>query len=220
MDVLDERVLRDDDAVGQDGAVRVAAAHEPAPLELSEEAELTELRQPQGQRRRPGPDPAPRSASPCRTASEAISAAPRAASSRVSPRARSAVRLAECVQPAPWVASSPSRSTAMGTCCRPSKSQSTASAAVTSGDDHRGRAECVQRLGERAPVGVVRVREPEQRAGLVEVRRDHRRERKELLDEHGDRVVLEQRRARTRRPSPDRRRAERPVRAGSRRRPR
>jgi hypothetical protein len=44
VDILDERVLRDDHAVGENRTLRVAADHEPAPLELSEEPELSELR--------------------------------------------------------------------------------------------------------------------------------------------------------------------------------
>jgi hypothetical protein len=48
VDALDERVLRDDHAVRQHGPLRALAAGEPAPLELSEEPELSELRQPQG----------------------------------------------------------------------------------------------------------------------------------------------------------------------------
>ena len=51
-----------------------------------------------------GPSPAPISTRPWRTADEAASDAPRAASSRESPRASSAARVAECVQPAPCVA--------------------------------------------------------------------------------------------------------------------
>ena len=51
-----------------------------------------------------GPSPAPISTRPCRTAAEAASDAPRAASSRESPRASRAARVAECVQPAPCVA--------------------------------------------------------------------------------------------------------------------
>ncbi len=66
---------------------------------------------------------------------------------------------------------------------------------VAAGDDHRGGAELVQRLGERPPVGIVGVRHAEQRAGLVEVRRDDCGERKELLDEDARRVVFEQLRA-------------------------
>ena len=106
MDALDEHVLREHGAAAQERALGVQATGEPAPLELSEEPELPELPEPQGARTSTGPDPAPRPASPCRTASEAIAAAPRAASSRLSPCARSAARLAEWVQPAPCVASS------------------------------------------------------------------------------------------------------------------
>ncbi len=51
-----------------------------------------------------GPSPAPISTRPFWTAAEAASDAPRAASSSESPRARSAARVAECVQPAPCVA--------------------------------------------------------------------------------------------------------------------
>ena len=51
-----------------------------------------------------GPSPAPSSASPCATASLAVAAATIAAASTSSPRASSAVTVAECVQPEPCVA--------------------------------------------------------------------------------------------------------------------
>ena len=65
--------------------------------------------------------------------------------------------------------------------------------AVPAGDDHRGRAELVDPLGELAP----RAR-PGERLGLHQVRRDDRREREQPVDEHLDGVVLEQLRARAR----------------------
>ena len=61
-------------------------------------------RRPSQARTSTGPSPAPISGDPCATAREAASAAPRAACSRDSPRASSAASVAECVQPAPWVA--------------------------------------------------------------------------------------------------------------------
>ena len=77
---LDQGVLRDDDAVGEDCALGILTADEPAALELSEEPNS---RAPTASRWKTstGPEPAPRSARPLRTASEAIAAAPRAASS-------------------------------------------------------------------------------------------------------------------------------------------
>ena len=71
---------------------------------------------------------------------------------------------------------------------------------VPARDDHRRRAELVEGLGERAPVGVVGVRDPEQRAGLVQVRGHDRGQREELLDQDGDGVVLRGASRPTRRP--------------------
>ena len=66
--------------------------------------------------------------------------------------------------------------------------------AVPAGDDHRGSAQLVEPLGQLAPRAAV----PRQRLGLRQVRRDDRREREQPVDEHVDRVVLEQLRARAR----------------------
>lgn len=45
MDILDERVLRQDEARRQAGAVVLDRLYEPPPLELGEQPELTELRE-------------------------------------------------------------------------------------------------------------------------------------------------------------------------------
>ena len=63
--------------------------------------------------------------------------------------------------------------------------------AVPAGDDDRGGAGGVDRLGELLPVRLLRVRD----AGdtrLVQVRRHHRREWEQSLDEHRDGVVAEE----------------------------
>ena len=64
--------------------------------------------------------------------------------------------------------------------------------AVAAGDEHRGRTERVELLGEHATILGVDLAE---RLSLVEVRRDHGRERKEQRDERLDGIVLEQLRA-------------------------
>ncbi len=46
VDILDERVLCDDAAVVELGGVVLDPLHEPAPLELREQAELAEVREP------------------------------------------------------------------------------------------------------------------------------------------------------------------------------
>jgi hypothetical protein len=46
VDALDERVLRDDEAVSELRSVVLDPLGQPTPLELGEEAELTELREP------------------------------------------------------------------------------------------------------------------------------------------------------------------------------
>src|SRR5262249_40489886 len=108
VDTLDERVLGDDESAAELCHVVLDPDGEPPPLELCEQAELAELRHLHRLRASPitstGPSPAPRSERPFRTASAATAAARRAASSRSSPRASIAVRVAEWVQPAPCVA--------------------------------------------------------------------------------------------------------------------
>ena len=126
-----------------------------------------------------GPSPAPISTRPCATAREAASAAPRAASTRLSPRASSAVSVAECVQPAPCVAATSCRATGISTCSRAVEEMVDRLVAMTAGDDHCGRAELVQALGELAARAVA----PGQRLRLEQVRRHDGREREERADE-------------------------------------
>ena len=105
VDSLDERVLRDDDAAVEDGRVVPDRLGEPAPGELREEPELTEIRESARPKTSTGPLPDAElgEAVPDGLARRSA-AAPRAASSRLSPRASSAASAAECVQPAPCVA--------------------------------------------------------------------------------------------------------------------
>ena len=124
---LDERVLRDDPAAGKLRRVVLDPPDEPAALELREQPELTQVSERSRiPRTSTGPSPAPISTRPFATARDAASAAPRAASSRVRPRASSAASVAEWVQPAPWVAATSWRSTGISMCLLPSKRWSTA----------------------------------------------------------------------------------------------
>ena len=59
MDALDERVLRDDEAVAELRSVVRDPGDELRALELREEPELTELAEPQGPITSTGPEPAP-----------------------------------------------------------------------------------------------------------------------------------------------------------------
>ena len=140
-----------------------------------------------------GPSPAPISTSPFRTASDATRAAPRAASSRDRPFASSGgerrrVRAAGAVRRRDVVALDLDLDVPL-----PVEEMVDRVFAVAAGDDHRGSAELVDPLGELAP----RSRSGE-RLGLHQVRRDHRRERKQPVDERLDGVVLQQLRARAR----------------------
>ena len=63
--------------------------------------------------------------------------------------------------------------------------------AVAARDDHGRSAELMEALGQLAP----RAAAAGERLGLHQVGRDDRGQRKEPLDEHGDRIVLEQARA-------------------------
>jgi DEAD/DEAH box helicase domain-containing protein len=65
-------------------------------------------------------------------------------------------------------------------------------AAVPARHDDRPRPELMDRERELTPLDVIRVGDPDERTCLVEVRRDHRREREEPRDEHRDGVVLEE----------------------------
>ena len=142
--------------------------------------------------RRPGRRPAPISGSPCATAREAASAAPRAACSSDSPRASSAASVAECVQPAPCVARTSSRSTGISTCRSPSKRWSTGSpwppVTITAGAPSSTSRSASSRLGPS----------PTSNSRLDLVRRHHGREREEPRDERCDGVLLQQPRARAR----------------------
>ena len=103
--------------------------------------------------------------------------------------------MAECVQPAPCVAATRAARPGSRRARVPSKRWSTGVVAVAAGDDRRparraraSRSASSRRAPSRAG----------ERDGLVQVRRDHRREREEPRDERADRVVLEQLRARAR----------------------
>ena len=140
-----------------------------------------------------GPSPDPISTSPCRTAADAASAAPRAASGSARPRARRAVSVAECVQPAPWVAGTSYRSTGSSTCSRPSKRWSTAVSPWPPVTSAAAGSELDEALGQ---VAARRAGHPRQRLRLGQVRRHDRREREEAADQRLDGVVLQQLRAR------------------------
>ena len=100
-------------------------------------------------RRRPGPSPAPISASPWATAREAAAAAPRADSVSDSPRARSAASVAECVQPAPWVAAATSLALERDLVMLvPVEEVVGRLVAVAPGDERSRRAEPDERLGQ------------------------------------------------------------------------
>ena len=132
------------------------------------------------------------SRSPCATAREAASAAPRAACSSDSPRASSAASVAECVQPAPWVARTSSRSTGISKCRSPSKRWSTGSpwppVTIAAGAPSSTSRSASSRFG---PVA-------DEQPRLDLVRRHHGCEGEEPRDQRCDGVLLQQPRARAR----------------------
>ena len=69
---------------------------------------------------------------------------------------------------------------------------------VTSGDYHGGRAECMHGLRDRSPVDILAEGNARQRTGLRQVGRDDDSKRKQAPDQHGDRVLAQQARARRR----------------------
>ena len=209
---LDEQVLRDDEPVREERRVVADPADEPTPLELPEELELTEPaeREPAWPWGRWRPGHRYRRAARPRTSTGSGARAQdvagphglgrdlrggarrvlQALAAREQPGQRGGVGAAGAVGRVVAVAFDGDRHVALAV-VEPVHRL----VPVAARDDHRGGAELDDPLGEQLPRRAQRVGNPGEHTRLVQIRRDHRRERKQVLDERRHRVLAQEPRA-------------------------